>query len=70
MVARLGNMELSKRFIVDYKCIECGEELELEGIFFPELTLPCDECERTTTFKATEVIQPSELGYVIRDNIV
>lgn len=60
-------MELAKRFVAEYECLECGEEFDIEGLFFPEITLPCDECGRTTTFKVVKVTQPLELGYRIED---
>lgn len=62
-------MDLAAKFIAEYACTECGELLDVEGMLFPELLLPCDECGVKTIFKAVKVVQISELGYSIEDQL-
>lgn len=62
-------MEFTAKFVAEYECVECGEEIDVEGMFFPEIALPCDECGVSTTFRVIKVISQSVLGFTVEDKL-
>jgi predicted nucleic acid-binding Zn ribbon protein len=62
-------MNLSKKFVAEYECLHCGEIYDVEGMFFPEIVLPCDGCGYTTRHVAKRIIQSIDLDYLVETEL-